>query len=107
MRVIVGKWCRDETPVGSRARARYRLSVENETERAVCLEMWRMNGRSAEPTWEGSLWVPRSAFRDYGGRAWVHDWKWMSWREVRPGGNLERGKRVVMAGKKRGGKGNG
>lgn len=104
MRIIVGKWCKDETPMGSRERARYRVSVEVETERAVCLEMWRMNGRSPEPRWEGSLWVPRRSFRVNGSIAWVGDWKWFGWGEVRPGGNLERGKRVVMAGKKKGGK---
>ncbi len=104
MRVVVGKWCRDETAAGSRARVRYRLSVEVETERAVCLEMWRMNGRSAEATWEGSLWVPRRSFRAYGSVAWVGDWKWLGWQEARVGGDLRRGKQVVMAGKKRGGR---
>lgn len=103
MRVLVGKWCRDGRLQGSRARVRYRLNVEVETELAVCLEMWRMNGRSAEATWEGSLWVPRRSFRRTGGVAWVGDWKWFSWRDARPGGDLKRGKQVVMAGKKRGG----
>jgi hypothetical protein len=107
MRVIVGKWCKDERLPGSRAQARYRLSVENETERAVCLEMWRMNGRSPEPAWVGSLWVPRPAFRVSGSIAWVGDWKWFYWRDPREVGALESGKKAVLAGKKKGGKGDG